>query len=277
MADDIVVTTGTSGNVSTVPNNTRFSLEEVSTLNGGAVTAALVQRIIMAMRTADGTALDVNSTNPMPVSLASAPLGTGAATAANQATVITALASLLSAVDGLEALIAAQADSSEAQPVSDNGGSLTVDGTFWQATQPVSAASLPLPTGAATEAELESITAAVLAVGTAIGDLATLTEVQPVKEVRAGTPTQSTVANATSSTSLLAANANRLGATIFNDDTATTGATLKVKLGATASASSFTVSIAPQGYYEVPFGYTGAIDGIASAATGNARITEVAA
>lgn len=35
-------------------------------------------------------------------------------------------------------------------PISDAGGSVTVDGTFWQATQPVSAASLPLPTGAST-------------------------------------------------------------------------------------------------------------------------------
>jgi hypothetical protein len=39
-----------------------------------------------------------------------------------------------------------------ATPVTDNGGSITVDGTFWQATQPVSAASLPLPSGAATSA-----------------------------------------------------------------------------------------------------------------------------
>ena len=31
-------------------------------------------------------------------------------------------------------------------------GSVAVTGTFWQATQPVSASSLPLPTGAATEA-----------------------------------------------------------------------------------------------------------------------------
>lgn len=37
------------------------------------------------------------------------------------------------------------------QPVSDNGGSITVDGTFWQATQPISAASLPLPSGASQE------------------------------------------------------------------------------------------------------------------------------
>jgi len=36
--------------------------------------------------------------------------------------------------------------------VDDNGGSLTVDGVFWQATQPVSAAALPLPAGAATSA-----------------------------------------------------------------------------------------------------------------------------
>jgi len=36
--------------------------------------------------------------------------------------------------------------------VQDGGNSLTVDGTFWQATQPVSAAALPLPAGAATSA-----------------------------------------------------------------------------------------------------------------------------
>jgi len=37
--------------------------------------------------------------------------------------------------------------------VVDGGGSITVDGTFWQATQPVSAAALPLPAGAATAAK----------------------------------------------------------------------------------------------------------------------------
>lgn len=38
-----------------------------------------------------------------------------------------------------------------------------VSGTFWQATQPVSAASLPLPTGAATETTLASLASAVYA------------------------------------------------------------------------------------------------------------------
>lgn len=38
-------------------------------------------------------------------------------------------------------------------------GSVAVTGTFWQATQPVSAASLPLPTGAATESTLTAVAA----------------------------------------------------------------------------------------------------------------------
>jgi hypothetical protein len=73
-------------------------------------------------------------------------------------------------------------------PVNDAGGSLTVDGTvgvsgsvavtgtFFQATQPVSAAALPLPTGAATEVESEAITAATLAVGTAVAAVETAIE-----------------------------------------------------------------------------------------------------
>lgn len=52
-------------------------------------------------------------------------------------------------------------------PVTDNGGSLTVDGTFWQATQPISAASLPLPTGAATAAKQPALGTA----GTASADV----------------------------------------------------------------------------------------------------------
>lgn len=88
---------------------------------------------------------------------------------------------------------------------------------------------------------------------------------------RCDTPTQSSVAGSASSASLLAANTSRLGATIFNDSVSP----LYLKLGTTASTSSFTVKINPGGYYEVPFGYSGAIDGIWDTATGNARITEL--
>lgn len=147
-------------------------------------------------------------------------------------------------------------------------GTRAVSGTFWQATQPVSG-TVTANAGTGTMAVSGTFWQATQPVSVA-ATVAT-------KEIRAATPTQSSVANSVSNVTLLAANANRLGATIFNDDTAGSGATLKVKLGATASASSFTVAVAPQGYFEVPFHYTGIIDGIASAATGNARITSLEA
>ena len=104
-------------------------------------------------------------------------------------------------------------------------------------------------------------------------DQPALTNAQPTKEIRSATPTQTSVASSASSVSLLASNSNRLGATFYNDSTAV----LYLKLGATASATSYSVQIVSNGYYEVPFGYTGAIDGIWASANGNARITELTA
>lgn len=94
--------------------------------------------------------------------------------------------------------------------------------------------------------------------------------------MKAPTPTQASVAGSATSVTILAANTGRLGATITNDSSAV----LYLKLGATASTSSYTVTLAgntaaPFSYYEVPFGYTGVIDGIWASAAGNARITEL--
>jgi len=50
MADNVTVTQGSGTSIST---------EEVTTLNGGAVSAQHVQRVVPAMRTADGTASDL--------------------------------------------------------------------------------------------------------------------------------------------------------------------------------------------------------------------------
>ena len=93
----------------------------------------------------------------------------------------------------------------------------------------------------------------------------------PTKEVRSVTPSQTSVSVTVASTSILAANTSRLGATIYNEGSAT----CYMKLGATASLTSYTLQIASGGYYEVPFGYTGAIDGITSASTAQLRITEI--
>jgi len=103
---------------------------------------------------------------------------------------------------------------------------------------------------------------------------ATIVDASNPMPVRAGTTATGTLTNVTgiaTSTTLLAANTARLGATIHNDSTAA----LYVKFGITASTTSYSVKIAVDGYYEVPFGYTGRIDGIWASAAGAARITEL--
>ena len=94
---------------------------------------------------------------------------------------------------------------------------------------------------------------------------------------RSATATRSDVSGAASSTSLLASNTARIGATITNESTAT----LYLLLGTgTASATNYTVAMAgasavPYTYYEVPARYTGQIKGIWASATGSARMTEL--
>lgn len=92
-----------------------------------------------------------------------------------------------------------------------------------------------------------------------------------------GTPavasaTEANVASSASNVTLLAASATRQGMTVFNESTQV----LFIKMGATASATSYTVQVSPGGYWEMPIGgsiYTGIIDGIWASANGNARVT----
>lgn len=83
--------------------------------------------------------------------------------------------------------------------------------------------------------------------------------------------TTANVAAAMVDTALLAYNASRLGAAVYNDS----AASLYLKLGAGASPTSFTVLVRGGGYYEVPFNYVGAINGYWASAAGSARVTEV--
>jgi uncharacterized membrane protein (DUF441 family) len=96
----------------------------------------------------------------------------------------------------------------------------------------------------------------------------------PTKEIRASTGTNTSVADNAASTTILASNANRLGATVYNDSSAT----LYLLLGATAaSTTNYTCRVASGGYYEVPFGYTGQLTGIwaSDPNDGAARVTEI--
>jgi hypothetical protein len=95
-----------------------------------------------------------------------------------------------------------------------------------------------------------------------------------------GTPTS--VASGTSAVTILAANANRWGATFTNDDANLLY--LLVASSGTASSSVYSVPVAGNGgYYELPMlkngkPYTGIITGIwAADGTGSVRVTEYTA
>lgn len=87
----------------------------------------------------------------------------------------------------------------------------------------------------------------------------------------AATGAKSSVSGSASSVTLLAANVDRLGATIFNDSSAILYVDLS---GGTATSSSFSVKLVADAYLEVPAGYKGAITGVWASATGAARVTE---
>lgn len=88
------------------------------------------------------------------------------------------------------------------------------------------------------------------------------------------TGTQTSVASATSDTTILAANASRQGALIYNDSTAI----LYVLLAAgTSSTSNYSIQLPANGSLSIrPGEYTGIVKGIWAAANGNARVTEFA-
>lgn len=92
---------------------------------------------------------------------------------------------------------------------------------------------------------------------------------------RAGTATDASVADSATSVTILAANALRRGAMVYNDSTAT----LYLRFSSSAaSATSFGVKLFADDFYELSAGmvYTGAITGIwATAAGGAARVTEL--
>lgn len=85
-------------------------------------------------------------------------LPAGLATGAKQDAGNTSLASIDSKLSALTAC--------DTGAVVIAGGSVAVTGTFWQATQPISATALPLPTGAATEATLAALSAKITACNT---------------------------------------------------------------------------------------------------------------
>lgn len=95
---------------------------------------------------------------------------------------------------------------------------------------------------------------------------------QPTKDAAASSATLSNVSSSASNVTLLAANASRRGAIFYNDSTQNA----YVKLGATASATSFSYLLVPGQTLELPAPiYTGIVDGIWASANGSMRVSEI--
>lgn len=90
--------------------------------------------------------------------------------------------------------------------------------------------------------------------------------------IKANTVATTQVADSAVAVTLLAANAARRGGSIFNDSTES----MIILWGAGITLANWSVAMAPGGYIEIPFGYTGQIDAMwqAATATGEAKITE---
>lgn len=216
-----------------------------------------------------------------PVSAASLPLPTGAATAAKQpalGTAGTASADVIT-VQGKASMTPVLVDGSAVtQPVS---GTVTTTPPSNASTNVAQLAGTATDTNSGAKSagtlrvvlatDQPALTAALKVDGSAV--------TQPTQAVRSGTGTPSNVASSASSVTILASNANRLGATVTNDSTQI----LYLLLGSSAaSTTNYTVQLAGStstgvAYYEVPFGFTGQLTGIWASANGNARVTELSA
>jgi hypothetical protein len=165
-------------------------------------------------------------------------------------------------------------------------GALRVDGSG--STQPVSGTvtSNQGTAGTAAQGWFSKITdgtntAAVKAASTAAvaTDPALVVAISPNNPIttttnKAATSAVTSVAGATSNTVVLASNANRIAATVYNN----TSKNMYLKMGTTASTSSFSILLMKGAYWEVINDYTGEIDAVwDSGVSGNVLVTELTA
>lgn len=159
-------------------------------------------------------------------------------------------------------------------PVTDNGGSLTIDGTVaatqsgtWNVGTVTSVTNVVHVDDNSSTLSIDDGGGSITVDGTVT---ATPSGTYTTKETRSATGTQTSVAASATNVTLLASNANRLGAVFYNDSTSI----LYLRCAATATASNYTVKMFPEDIFELPFNYTGIVDGIWVSATGNCRVTE---
>jgi len=106
------------------------------------------------------------------------------------------------------------------------------------------------------------------------GDATNGLDVDVTRLPKPATGTRSQVADSATDVQILASNANRLGASVFNDSSAT----LHLGLGTTTvTTTNYTAKLASGAYYEVPGGFTGELRGLwaSDPNDGGAKVTEL--
>lgn len=158
-------------------------------------------------------------------------------------------------------------------------GTVPVSGTFWQATQPVSLASVPahavtLASTTVTVSSMPAISGSVTLSASAaqIGSVtASISGSVNVSAVQGSTVNQSNFTSTTDSTSLCSANSNRKVLTIFNEG----AGTLYVSAGTTCTSVGYQVKLATGEYWEAPANQTAVAHTAVFSASGTARVTQV--
>jgi hypothetical protein len=261
--------TTTTPNVSTIGDPTAPSHQAAVLIPGSSGTYALsIQGVTSGLAVAvSGTFWQ--ATQPVsgtfwqatqPISVASLPLPSGAATAAKQPALGTAgsASSDVITIQGIASMT-----------------SLKIDGSA--VTQPVSAASLPLPAGASTAAKQPALGTA----GTPSTDVLSIQGVASAKPIITSNSGSTTSVNAVAASSTVAtalsANAARLKWVVTND----TAVIMYVKIGTAASTSSYSYALSPKTATSAGGSCEGqdttAITVILGSGSGNAMVTEVTA
>ena len=136
-------------------------------------------------------------------------------------------------------------------------GTVPVSGTFYQATQPVSLASLPALV--AGTAQIGSVTASIS------------NSVVTFYPMQGTTVTNSNFTSTTASTTLVSAVAGREVLTVFNEG----AGNLHISPGATCTTIAYQVRLSAGDYWECPAGQLSLAHTAVFATSGTARVTEV--
>jgi hypothetical protein len=136
-------------------------------------------------------------------------------------------------------------------------GTVPVSGTFWQATQPASLASLPAL--AAGTAQIGSVTASIS------------NSVVTFYPLQGTTVSNTNFTSITASTTLVSAVANREVLTVFNEG----AGNLHISPGATCTTVAYQVRLSAGDYWECPAGQLSLAHAAVFATAGTARVTQV--